>query len=431
MTAGAPARRAAALTLIDVLDADTPLDVAFTRRAAIAGDARAFARALATTVLRRLGRIDAVLDARLSKPLPGDARLARALLRLAAAELLFLDTPAYAAVSSAVSLARADQATGRYAGLINAVLRRIDRERDEALAQGEAAGDWPDWLMRSWQSAYGEETAGAIAAASAREASLDLSVKADPQAWADRLGGVVTPTGSVRLVAGGDITKMDGFAEGDWWVQDAAAALPAQLLRAPGHADLSGLRVLDLCAAPGGKTVQLAAMGAQVTALDRDAKRIERLRENLERTRLVAEVVVADALDWTPDAPFDAVLLDAPCSATGTLRRRPDVAWRRGPEDVTSLAALQTRLIAAAGAMTRPGGVMVYCTCSLQPEEGEAQTGGQMAPPSGLAPDPITALELPSLAAALTDTGQVRTHPALWAETGGLDGFFIARYRRV
>ena len=267
----------------------------------------------------------------------------------------------------------------RYAGLVNAVLRRLAREGAERLAALDPAVlDTPPWLMARWSENYGEATARAIAGAHGHEPALDLTVKSDPETWAVRLDGRVLPTGSVRTVAHGAVTSLPGFAEGAWWVQDAAAALPARLF---GNVD--GLRVADLCAAPGGKAAQLAAAGARLTAVDRSPARLERLRGNLARLSLTAEFVCADVEEWTAE-PFDAVLLDAPCSSTGTIRRHPDVPWLKQPSDVATLAALQRRLIARAAALTKPGGILVYCTCSLEPEEGSRRsTNSWRARPAG------------------------------------------------
>ena len=246
--------------------------------------------------------------------------------------------------------------------------------------------DTPEWLYLRWSKTYGAATAHDIAAANAREPALDVTVKSDAPAWAEKLGGRVLPTGTVRAVAHGTVTALPGFAEGAWWVQDAAAALPARLL-----GDIKGLRVADLCAAPGGKTAQLVAAGANVTAIDRSPARLKRLADNLKRLSLEAELLCADVEKWTPEQPFDAVLLDAPCSATGTIRRHPDVPWLKREVDIASLAAMQRRLIDRAVASTKPGGTIVYCTCSLEPEEGEGVISGLLEREAGVRRLPITA----------------------------------------
>ena len=285
-----------------------------------------------------------------------------------AAQLLFLETPDHAAVDLAVRAARADAGSAPFAALVNAVLRAVARDRDAILAASSPLeDDTPPWLAARWRATYGEETARAIASANRCEPTLDLSVKSDAAGWAERLGGVVLPTGSVRVVSHRPVAELEGYADGEWWVQDAAAALPARLFGAR-----AGQRVVDLCAAPGGKSAELAAAGAAVTAVDRSAERLKVLAANFERLRLHADMVVADALAFNA-APFDATLVDAPCSATGTIRRHPDVAWIKRPADLPGLVKLQSQLIDKAVELTRPGGLIVYCVCSLEPEEGEAQ----------------------------------------------------------
>jgi len=372
---------------------------------------RAAAHRLAAAVLRRMGSLDAVLDPLLARA-PPDA--VRHVLRLGAAGLLLLDTPAHAAVATAVALARTRRLTP-FAGLVNAVLRRVAAAGQAGLDGVDGPRlDTPAWLWASWGQA-----ARSIAEAHGQEAPLDLSMRPDAAAPE---GGEVLPTGSVRLPPGTRVQDLPGFNEGAFWVQDAAAALPARLLAArPGE------RIADLCAAPGGKTAQLAVTGAQVVAIERDTHRLRRLHENLARLQLPVEVVQADALQWVPSALLDAVLLDAPCSATGTIRRHPDVMRLKRPRDIAELAAGQDRLLAAATAMLRPGGRLVYATCSLQPEEGPARVMGL----PGLQPDPVHADELPGLSDAITPEGYVRTHPGLWPECGGMDGFFIARFIRT
>ena len=370
---------------------------------------RAAAHRLAATVLRRLGTLDAVLEPFLRRAPPEGVRHA---LRIGAAQLLLLGTPPHAAVGTAVALARSRGFTP-FAGLVNAVLRRVAAAGSGALdALDGPRLDTPAWLWASWGA-----DARAIATAHASEAPLDVT----PAPGAILEGGAGLPNGTVRFPPGTRPTELPGFAAGAFWVQDAAATLPVRLLRpAPGQ------RVADLCAAPGGKTAQLAAAGALVTAIDRDGARLHRLRENLARLHLPAEIVEADALSWQPPAPLDAVLLDAPCTATGTVRRHPDVLRLRRPSDLSAVTAGQDALLRAAAAMLRPGGTLVYAVCSLQPEEGPARAAA--AAGFGLVPDPVGPDELPELHRALTEAGAVRTHPGLWPEHGGMDGFFIARF---
>jgi 16S rRNA (cytosine967-C5)-methyltransferase len=382
---------------------------------------RAFARLLVTTVLRRLGQIDrAVLPLLRYRP---RSLAVTNMLRLGAAQLLFLSTPAHAAVAETVRLAQAGHA--REVPLLNAVLRRVASE-GQALLEGQdpARLNTPRWLLESWTAAYGEAAALAVALAHQAEPPLDLSVKRDPERWAAELGAEILPTGTLRRRAGGLIEALPGFEEGAWWVQDAAAALPALLM-----GELRGRRVLDLCAAPGGKTAQLCVAGAAVTAVERSPRRAEFLAGNLARLGLKAEIVVADANEWEAPEPFDADLLDAPCTATGTIRRHPDIPWAKEPKDVVRLAEAQSRLLASATRLTRPGGTLVYAVCSLQPEEGPELVAAALQT-SPLDRDPIHAKELRGLPVDLTALGEVRTLPIHLASSGGLDGFYIARLRR-
>ena len=421
------AARAAALGLIaDVLRRRRPLDENFNARVrALDVRDRAFARLLAATVLRRLGQIDAVLDRCLDRPLPGRARRVRDILRLGAAQILFLETPPHAAVDSAVRLAAR---SGALKGLVNAVLRRLAREGKAAVAGDDAAAlNTPRWLWESWSRAYGAPTARTIATAHLTEAPLDLTTQDEPETWAARLEARVLPWGSLRRSGGGPIESLPGYGAGTWWVQDAAAALPARLLTSALPGGIGGRRVLDVCAAPGGKTAQLAAAGAEVTALDVSPARVDRLRANLDRLRLDARTVVADARHYRAEPPFPAVLVDAPCSSTGTIRRHPDVARLKGPEDVARMSALQDQLIGAALAALAPGGVLVYAVCSLQPEECEARVEALLSAAGDLRRLPVVAGEVAGRGELLTGAGDVRTLPCSLDEFGGLDGFYIAR----
>ncbi len=387
---------------------------------------RAFARLLSATVLRRLGQIDAAIDARLERPLPAKREIVRDILRLGIAQIAFLELAPHAAVDTSVALARARGQAG-LTGLVNALLRRV-AEAGPLPADDPEHLNVPGWLWRSWVAAFGIETAGAVARANLAEAPLDITIK-DPESaahWAAALDAEILPTGSLRRRAGGDPATLPGFAEGSWWVQDAAAALPTRLL-----GDVAGLRVADLCAAPGGKTLQLAAAGANVAAVDISEKRLGRLRRNLERVGLGAETVAADAAAWTPPEPLDAVLLDAPCTATGTLRRHPDIAWNKGPEDVGRLAAVQDRLLKAALQIVRPGGTVVYATCSLQPEECGERIAALAAGGTAFEIDPVGPHGIPGLGDAITSDGALRTLPCHWAERGGIDGFYAVRLRRA
>jgi 16S rRNA (cytosine967-C5)-methyltransferase len=432
MAPGLAVRRIAAEIVEGVLRRSRSLDEQLDGAGANAGLAglpdrdRALTRALVATVLRRLGTLRHLIGLFLDRGLPKEAPRTETALLIGAAQILFLDVPDHAAVDLAVRLVRADRYAARHAGLVNAVLRRIAREGAERLAALDTPIlDTPEWLMARWIATYGEATARAIAAANGREPALDLTVKSDPELWATRLGGQVLPTGSVRAIAHGTVTALPGFAEGAWWVQDAAAALPVRLL-----GDVAGLRVADLCAAPGGKAAQLAAAGAHVTAVDRSPARLARLEENLKRLSLTAELVCADVAEWTAE-PFDAVLLDAPCSSTGTIRRHPDVPWLKQPADIGKLAGLQRRLIERAAALTRPGGTLVYCVCSLEPEEGEAIVAGLLAQEPNMHRAGVSPAEVFGHEEFVSKDGDLRTLPCHLenadSRLAGLDGFYAAR----
>lgn len=424
MSDGIAARRAALSMLESVLDRDRGLDECTDALTGLEPRDRGFARLTALTVLRRLGQLDVLTDLLMERPPQGRARRIRHVLRIGLAQLLFLDTPAHAAVDASVELTR-QEGMGKLAGLVNAILRRAVREKAALVAQDAATrANTPAWLREDWEAQFGREVATAIADAHLQEPPTDLTCPGRADALASELGGVRIGQDTIRLTRAGDVTALPGYAEGTWWVQDAAAALPVQLL-----GDVAGRRVIDLCAAPGGKTAQLAAAGAAVTAVDRSKPRLARLSENLERLNLSATVVTADATQWQPSEPGDSVLLDAPCSATGTLRRHPEIAHRRGPGDVAKLADLQRRLAAASVAMLKPGGVLVAATCSLQRAEGPGLHAALNAL-SDLEAWPITPSELPDFPGAVTADGCLRTHPAMLAEQGGMDGFFAMRFRK-
>ncbi|MDF2231350.1 methyltransferase domain-containing protein [Albimonas sp. CAU 1670] len=384
------------------------------------------ARALhrASETLRRLGQADAVLARFLRRTPPPAAQDA---LRLATVELLHLHEAAHAVADGAVAAVRSRKGGERLTGLVNAVARRVVEEGAPLWAARDPERDgMPGWMRGRLSSAWGAAAVRGIAAAHLRTPTADLTPR-DPaaaEALAERLGGDLLPTGSIRLRGRAQISALPGFEAGEWWVQDAAAALPARML-----GDVAGLRVLDLCAAPGGKTMQLAAAGAVVTALDISEPRLARLRENLSRMGLTAETIAADALEWTPDAPFDAILLDAPCSATGTGRRHPDMPHLRdGDLDVGALSALQDRLLDRAWGWLAPGGRMVFATCSLLPEEGELRAAAFLArtPSARVLPADPQALGVP--AEWVSAEGFLRTRPDFWPQSGGLDGFFAAGF---
>jgi 16S rRNA (cytosine967-C5)-methyltransferase len=388
---------------------------------------RALARALASTVLRRLGSLRHLLGLFLERGTPPQAPRVETALLLGAAQILFLDVPDHAAVDLAVRLAQADPHAARFTGLVNAVLRRLAREGAAKLASLDTVAlDTPAWLLARWTAAYGEATARAIAAANGHEPALDVTVKNDAEFWAAKLNGRVLPTGSVRTRAHGSVTALPGFTDGAWWVQDAAAALPAHLF-----GDIGGKRVADLCAAPGGKTAQLAAAGAAVTAVDRAPARLKRLADNLARLKLDAELVCADVEQWSPERPFDAVLLDAPCSATGTIRRHPDIPWLKSQSDIAKLSSFQHRLIERAAALLARGGTLVYCTCSLEQDENERVVADFLAGNGDLQRLPIASTELGGRDEFITGEGDMRTLPCQLGDAdsrlAGIDGFYAAR----
>jgi 16S rRNA (cytosine967-C5)-methyltransferase len=431
---GLAARKIAADVIDGVLRRRTALDEQLSGKnahpgiAALADRDRALMRRLAATALRRRGSLRHLLAGFLDKGFPADAPRVESILLIGVVQLLWLEVPDHAAVDLSVRLAQADRRAARYAGLINAVLRRVAQNRD-GLAAADPERDTPDWLLARWRKNYGADIARAIAQANGHEPALDLTVKENAESWAERLRGRVLPTGSVRTLAQGAISMLPGFSEGSWWVQDAAASLPARLF-----GDVQGLAVADLCAAPGGKTAQLAYSGAHVTAIDRSPARISRVNENLARLSLAAETTVADVLEWQHPDSFDAVLLDAPCSATGTIRRHPDVPWLKSEADIGVLTGLQHRLLSRAVEMLKPGGCLVYCVCSLEPEEGAAQIADLLTRDPRLVRKPIGPNEVFGQDEWLTPDGELRTLPFHMPDPdplfGGLDGFYAARLVR-
>ncbi|MDH3666709.1 MAG: methyltransferase domain-containing protein [Paracoccaceae bacterium] len=418
--AGLAAREGALRLIGTVLDRGAMVD-----EGTVSGDAaiKAEARGLADLALRRLGQIDAILSQFVQRMPAGHAGN---VLRLMTAELVFARTAPHAAVDLAVRLAKRGKNGGRIGGLVNAVGRRVAK-KGAAIAEGQDAArlNMPDWLWTALAGDWGEDAARAIAGAHLTPAphDLTLAVPADAEPLAREIGARVLPTGTVRLEGRAQISALPGYEAGAWWAQDAAAALPARMIPDP-----AGKRVLDLCAAPGGKTMQLAAAGAQVTALDRSDRRMKRLSQNLARTKLTAACVTADALTWAPEAPFDAILLDAPCSATGTIRRHPDLMRRRDRLDLAPLTDLQARMLNAAAKWLAPGGVLVFCTCSLLRAEGEDQADAFLDRHPAFARMAVGEEEIPS--AFVTSDGDLRTRPDYWPDLGGLDGFFAARFSR-
>ncbi len=437
---GLAARDLAARLVAGVLIGRQPLEhvlaecLASPQFAALEPRDRALARLVSATVLRRQGELEFVLNSFLERPLPADKGRLWPILLTAVAQLVCLGMPPHAVVDIAVELTRRDRGAHRFAKLANAILRRAG-ERGAALLEGQdrLRLNIPDWLWQRWSAAYGPGIARRFAEASLQEAALDISLKpgtdATALAWAERLGGRLLATGSIRLAPHGRVEDLPGYADGAWWVQDAAAAL---VVRAAG--DVAGRSVADLCAAPGGKTAGLAAAGARVTAVDVSGARLSRLRGNLARLALTAEVVEADAARWSPGRAFDLVVLDAPCTATGTIRRHPDILRLKKAEDVTRMAETQRALLGHAATLVRPGGLLVYSTCSLEPEEGEVQVDGFLAAHAEFARVPIVARDIGAEPQWVTPHGDVRTLPFHMkletSELSGLDGFYVARLQR-
>ncbi len=435
--AGQEARDLALRLISAVMVRRTTLESAMARAyaepemAALSARDKAFARLIAATCLRRHAELEAVLGRFIERPLPIKRGALRHILLVAAAQLLCLGTPAYAVINVAVAQCRGDLGARRYAKLANAVLRRIAEQGPSLLERaGGLCSNIPDWLWRRWVRTYGEEGASAIAGASLREAPLDITVLRDPAGWAQRLGGIVVAGQTVRLAEHARIEQLPGYEEGAWWIQDCAAAMPVRMC-----ADVRGRRIADLCAAPGGKTLQLAAAGAHVTAVDVSPSRLQRLHDNLRRLQLSAEVIVGDVLDWSPAELFDGVLLDAPCTATGTIRRHPDMLHVKRAGDLAQLAEIQSRLLDRAFACVRPGGQLIYCTCSLEPEEGEIQIARFLARQPLARRVVISASQIGADRDWITAQGELRTLPCHSPHEdprlSGVDGFFACCIKRA
>lgn len=433
--AGLATRECARQTIGLVLQRGFSVDDAFER--AVGSHAgltdqrdRSLARAIALTAIRRIGQINVVLSGFLDRPLPARHADTQHILICGVAQLLFLGIPPHAAIDLAVRQTRAVNRGESMTKLVNAVLRRVAHDGAEIIAN-QPAGELntPAWLASRWQKHYGNDIAAAIMTAHLNEPPLDLSVSRDAALWAARLNGVVLRTRSVRIQPKGRIEQMTGYGEGEWWVQDAAASLPVRML-----GPVVGERVLDLCAAPGGKTAQLASLGADVTAVDSSVARTARLRDNLRRLKLAANVVEADVLQWQPETQFPFVLLDAPCSATGTIRRNPDIGYLKSEANIKDLASLQSRLLERAARFVAPGGAIVFCTCSLEPEEGSERIAAFLAKHPQFSLEPVSAEEMDGDPQWFTADGALRTlpchEPLPERPSGGMDGFFAARMRR-
>lgn len=390
---------------------------------------RGFAREAAAQLLRRLGQVDHVLQALSDRPLKKITpdRLVM-LLRIAAVQMLFMDVRDHAAVDTSVRLAIALGCV-KQKGFVNGVLRSLGRQQKELLEKTDVKSNTPDWLYKTWVRDYGADAAAKIADAHLQLGPVDITIKSSSESqtdWAKRLGGVAMPNGQVRLTKSGFVPSLEGYAEGAWWVQSASAALPVQLMSFD-----EGAHVVDLCAAPGGKTMQLAARGAKVSAVDIARKRLGRIRENLERCDLNAEIEAADGRVWMPKRPVDAVLIDAPCSATGTIRHQPDVLHTKKPGDVRRLIDTQSEILQNASKFVRKGGEIIYCTCSLQKSESEHVIEAFLKENNAFSLKPYTKDDLAWLPDAVTDQGYIRVLPFHDQENGGMDGFFIARVIRA
>jgi len=423
---GIPARTAAQAILSDVLRRKRPFDAALEHLAGLSPRDAGFAHAIAAETLRRLGQIEAISGHFVPKaPAPHKAGSTLEILYAGICELLFLNVAPHAAVDAANRLAAANDKARHFKPLINAVLRRVSGE-GRALVQAQDAPrlNTPDWLWRRWCENYGEDQARAIAQAHATQPPTDLRLK--DKAVAAQLDGRILFDNVFRLRESARIEELAGFAEGAWWVQDAAANLPARLL-----GDVAGQMVVDLCAAPGGKTLQLAALGANVVAVERDGERLVRLRDNLARSKLSATLIEADMRDFTPSTPAPFVLLDAPCSATGTIRRHPDLPWTKNASDVNFCAQSAHELLDAAANMVAAGGLLVFAVCSLEPEEGEEQIADFLRRRRDFGREPVMGRELFGHSEWIDRQGDLRTLPYHLADAGGMDGFFAARLRRL
>jgi len=388
---------------------------------------RAFALLIVRTVLKRQGEVKACLRALLNKVPQG--KVGRAILRILAigtVQIIHLDVKPHAAVDGCVRLVE-DIGAGGMKGFVNAVLRRLAENRDDILSKVDPIRmNTPDWLMASWVGAYGADNAARIAEANLLEPPLDITLRNGMDGWAEKLDAIELPTGTLRRRFGGLVPEMPGFRDGQWWVQDAAAAIPAKLL-----GDLAGKSVIDLCAAPGGKTAQLAALGARVTAVDRSRKRLGALLQNMQRLNMTATVIKADASQWQPEDKVDAVLLDAPCSATGTIRRNPDILRLKSQEDIDTLCRVQSSILENAATMLKPDGVLVYCTCSIEATEGPDVVDAFLASHPDFRREPINPAELGGVDEIVSAEGDLRSLPFHMREMGGLDGFYAARLRRA
>ncbi|WP_210327102.1 RsmB/NOP family class I SAM-dependent RNA methyltransferase [Bartonella sp. M0177] len=433
---GLPARQAAARLLSAVVDKKTSLDGltdnehGHPQYLALEMRDRMLVRAILGAALRHRADIERILKSYLDRPLPQNALSLRHLLHVAAAQVLYLDVPDHAAIDLAVTAAKSDPRNQRFSGLVNAILRKLARNADKEREQSSTTENIPAWFSKMLIENYGREKAAKIIAAQAIEPPIDISVKSNPEMWAEKLGGHVLFNGTVRLKhVEGAVSDLEGYQQGEWWVQDVAASLPARLL-----GNIKDKAVADLCAAPGGKTAELAVQGARVTAIDLSANRLKRLQHNMERLDLKVATWAGNLKDFKPEELFDAVLLDAPCSSTGTIRRHPDILWTKDISDVEKLAKLQLELLVASISLVKIGGLIVFANCSIARQEGEELVNNVLSSRNDIKLVPIRGEEVGGRKELLSN-GVLRTTPAdLEGQTpslSGMDGFFAARLKRI
>jgi 16S rRNA (cytosine967-C5)-methyltransferase len=426
---GIAARETAVRVLMAVTLKNRPLDLTFDDMASTANlDSRdrAFTMHMVMLTLRRYGSLNHILDMMLDRGLPQNATWTKAAILIGLAQILFMRTADFASAHQMVELVKNLPGKEKgFAGLVNAVLRRAGREKASLLKTLDRNPllDIPDWLRGRWVSAYGQDTAEQLAIALHSEPMLDISLKNADMAtdYATRLEANILPTGSLRRPFA-DVKSLNGYEDGEWWIQDISASLPAKLFP-----DLEGKHILDMCAAPGGKTLQLASLSAVVTAIDRSKNRLKRLIENLKRTGLKAEVMTADASTFIPQRSVDHILLDAPCSATGTYRRNPDVMLHKTADDIQKLAKLQSRILEHAFSLLPPEGTLIYCVCSIEPDEGIDQINLFLKDNPKARRLPVTPEETDGLGEIITENGDILCLPHFLKEQGGMDGFYISR----
>ncbi len=426
-------RKIALEMLADILDRKNALDVILERNkdfADLPKRDRAFTRMLITTTLRRLGQIDDLINFAQDRPNTLKTPALHHILRIGVTQMFFMVVPDHASVDTCVRLTE-DAGFSKQKGFVNAVLRRLSRDGNERVTKQDASRlNTPDWLLKIWIDDYGLNTAGQIAQANMSEAALDITVKDKNERayFGNALSASELSTGTLRRLQGGNVRELDGFEDGKWWVQDAAAAMPAMLL-----GDVAGKTVVDMCAAPGGKTLQLAAAGAHVIAIDRSAKRLKKLEENLVRLNLKEHVHVetADSASWNPKEAVDHILLDAPCSATGTMRRHPDTGYLKSEKDISGLGTIQERLLNHSADILAIGGTIVYCTCSLQKAEGENQIEQFLNTHPNFKRSPITSEEVGQYDELINKDGDLRILPFMLSAAGGIDGFFVSRLVKI